>query len=187
MEAKGTAVMTVPMFIKEKFGDAGLKRWMDVLTPEARAVYSRPVLATEWFPLKSIFAEPTKKLCELFYSGATQGAWELGRFSADHGLKGIYKLFVKFGSAEFIISKASTILPTFYKPSSMDAKQYDKNSGQVRITSFPEPDVFVEARICGWMQQALSISGVKDVTVTTVTSMTKGAPISEFRVTWKDK
>ena len=52
VEVKGTAIITIPLFVKERFGEGGLNRWIDVLTPEVRDVYPVSVLVSPWYPLK---------------------------------------------------------------------------------------------------------------------------------------
>lgn len=185
MDVKGTAVATLPLFIKHKFSDNGFNQWLNALSPEAKEVFSHQVMATSWFPLKSILVEPTQKMCTLFYNGNARGAWENGRFSADHALKGVYKIFIKLGSPEFLIKKASTILPTYYRPCTMELVSNQSQSAQVRITEFKEIDPTIEARIGGWIERALEISGCKDVKVSISQSLTTGKDYSEFCITWK--
>ena len=108
----------------------------------------------------------------------------MGRYSAELGLKGIYKVFVRLGSTEFLIKKASTILPTYYNPSAMEIVDKDNGKATIRITQFPEPHEVVDKRIMGWMEQALVISGAKDVKVNIGQSMASGAPYTDFAATW---
>jgi hypothetical protein len=119
MEVNGAAVVSLPLFIKDRYGEEGFRRWLDSLSEQSREIFSLPVFQSSWYPMKEILVEPTKKLCELFFDGNLKGAWVCGRHSADHGLRGIYKVFVRLSSPEFLINKASVILPTYYRPSKM--------------------------------------------------------------------
>jgi hypothetical protein len=184
MEVNGAAVISLPLFIKEKFGEQGLQRWLEALPEQARNVYSTPIFQSAWYPMKDILVDPTKKLCELFYNGDLQGAWDCGRFSADHGLRGIYKIFVRLSSPEFLINKASIILPTYYRPSTMQVVENAQGHAIVRVVDFPEIDKVIELRMGGWMERALEISGCKDVQMKIVCSITEGAPYTEFQGSW---
>ena len=126
MEVKGTAIITVPLFIKDRFGEGGLNQWIGALTPEARQVYPASVLVSSWYPLKEFLIEPLHKMCDLFCAGDLKGARESGRFSADYSLKGIYRIFVKLGSPEFMLRRAGTILPVYYTPSEMKVAECRK-------------------------------------------------------------
>lgn len=123
-------------------------------------------------------------MCELFYRGNIKGAEETGKFSAEYGLKGVLKIFVKMGTPSFLVSRASTILPQYYKPSKMETLENTDKGALVRITEFPEINDVIEHRIMGWMIKALEIQGCKGVRTLLTQSLTKGAPATEFKVSW---
>lgn len=185
MEVKGSAVVAIPIFIKDKFGEEGYQRWLAELSPPAREVYGSAVMVSSWYSVKEIFIEPSKKMCELFYQGDAKGAWEAGRFSAEHGLKGLYRIFVKLGSPEFIVSRASHILPMYYRPCEMKLVEHAKGRAVIHIPLFPEPHHLLEVRIAGWMERAIELSGGKEIGVKITKSLAKGDPYSEFLVSWK--
>ena len=184
MKVKGSAVATLPVFVKEKFGEAGFKKWLDSLSPEAQGVFEKNVIPVGWFPLEQTLSEPTKKICDLFYSGNVKGAWDSGRFSAEQGLKGVYKVFIKLGSVAFITKKASTILPTYYEPSEMKVIDLQDKNAIVHITRFDDADETIDHRIGGWMEKALELSGCKMVKVSITKSLAKGDPFTEFQISW---
>jgi len=185
VEVKGTAIITIPLFIKERFGEGGLNQWIDTLTPEARKVYQASIFPSSWYPLKELLIEPLRKMCALFYAGDLKGAKESGRFSADYSLKGIYKLFVKLGSPEFMLGRAGTIMGVYYTPSEMKVVESRKGQGIMQITRFPDMDQVLEIRIAGWMERALEISGGKQPSIKITKSLTAGDSVSEFLATWK--
>ena len=41
MEVKGEAILSIPIFILKKIGSKGYNRWLDLISPEAKKVYSR--------------------------------------------------------------------------------------------------------------------------------------------------
>ncbi len=185
MKVKGSAVATLPLFVRENFGEDGLQKWITSLSPEVQKIFEKNVISVGWFPLEQILVEPTKKICDLFYNGNMKGAWESGRFSAEQGLKGVYKVFIKLGSAAFITKKASSILPTYYEPSEMKVVDLQSDSTVIHITKFAEPSEIIDNRIGGWMEKALELSGYKTVNISITKSLAKGAPFTEFQVSWK--
>ena len=184
MDVKGTAISSIPDFIVKRFGKESLIRWLNTLTETAQKVYEKPILAGNWYPLKEVMIEPTKKMCELFFNGDEKGAREGGRYSAELGLKGVYRIFVKFGSPEFLIRKASAIFTSYYQPSEMKVVAQEDKKAVVHITQFLEPSLLVENRIAGWMEKALEISGCKNVKILITQSLAKGAPYTEIIATW---
>jgi hypothetical protein len=161
MQVKGTAVQTIPLFVKTKFGEQAFQKWLDSLAPDVRKIFASDVLAPVWYPLKEGLIDPTIKLCELHYQGRMDGALEQGRFSAEHGLKGVYRFLVKFASPDTLVAKASSIMPTYYQPSAMEIVEKGPKTTTVRITKFETPHTVVEYRIKGWIERALELSGAK--------------------------
>ncbi len=184
MKVKGSAIQTLPLFVKEKFGDGGHDRWLNALSAEARDIFNKKILPSSWYPLKEMFLEPTRAVCDLFYNGNHKGAWENGRYSAEKSLKGIYKVFIRIGSVHFLIKKASTILPTYYEPSHIDVVDIGDNSTVLHITKFEEADVIIDNRICGWVERAMEISGCKTTDIQITKSLAKGDPVTEIGVKW---
>lgn len=184
MRVKGTAVVTLPLFIQTTFGEDAFQKWLSQLSTEAGDVYNYPILPTSWYPVKEILVEPTRKICELFYKGSMKGAWESGRFSADYGLKGIYKVFVKLGSVQFIIKKATTILPTYYDSCRINVVNFSGKQTILHIAKFQSPDEIIEHRIGGWMERALEICGCKGIKVDITKSLAKGDPVTEYHISW---
>ena len=158
---------------------------MNLLSPEAKNVYTYPIKKDEWFPLRQMMIEPTQLICDLFYNKSLKGASDCGRFSAEIGLKGISKLLVKLSNPKIIINKASTIMSTYYRPSKLEVQEYSDGNGIVHITQFPESDSYIEYRIAGWMERALEISGCRNVDVNITRTLTKDDPYTEYRITWK--
>ena len=123
-------------------------------------------------------------MCDLFFEGKSLGAHQIGRYSAEVGLRGVYKVFLKLGSTKTIIQKATVILPTYYRPSSIDVVEIEDGRAVISITEFSEPNELVEQRIRGWMERALEISGARTPKIMITQSMTRGAATTDFAITW---
>lgn len=185
MEVKGSAVSSIPEFVREKFGER-LNEWLDSLSEDSRKIMNAPIIpAISWYPLEYGLIEPTRKICEIFYENDERGAWEGGRFSAEKGLIGIYKMFVKLGSPKFIVGRAATIFSSYYKPSAMAVANNDTNRVVLHITEFPEIERLLELRIGGWIERALEISGSKNVNVDLTKSLSEGDRVTEIVVRWE--
>ncbi|HSR14072.1 MAG TPA: hypothetical protein VLS90_21675, partial [Thermodesulfobacteriota bacterium] len=133
MEVKGTALASLPPFIMKKFGQGALDQWLGSLPESSRKVYSERILASNWFPLKECLVDPTMKMCQLFFRGDARGAWEAGRFSADQGLTGVYKFFVKLGSPESLIRRATSVFTSYYQPSEIAVTGMEAKKATLRI------------------------------------------------------
>lgn len=185
MEVKGSAVIVLPMFIKSNLGTKNYNLWLESLSKEARKVYESKILITSWFPLRAIFTEPTRKMCDLFYKKDPRGAWEVGRFSADYALKEFYKVFIRVATPRALTKRASQIFSTYYRPSSMKTEDVSKNKTILKITKFPEMELIVEMRILGWIEKTLEICGYRNIDFNIVKSLCRGDPVSEIEISWE--
>ena len=154
MEVKGTAMAYLPNFVKTKFGDKGLKIWLESINEKAREVYTKGVILPQWYDFKTFAIEPREKVIDIFYSGKTVFAKEMGMFAADYALKGVYRVFVKVASPQSILKRAPAIMGGYYRPSKMEVIESSKNHGVLRITEFPEIDILHEYLIEGYIKKS---------------------------------
>ncbi len=182
MEVKGLALIPMKDYVTSNF-KARYQEWINALSPEAQAIVTNP-LASSWYPLQTALIEPTQKICSLFHQGSEQGAWQLGRFSADHALKGIYSFFVKLGSPGFIASRGSRIICQYYQPCEIKVIENRPKLVILHMTRFEQPNRLVELRIGGWMERAIEISGKKSA-VKITRSLVDGESVTEYIVDWE--
>ena len=159
--------------------------WLDKLSPEVARTFRFNLSASGWYPLHEYLVEPTEAYCYMFHNGDMKGAWEQGKFNADYSLNGMYKIFMKLGSVEFIMNRAVKILPAFYKPSALEVLEAGGNSCVVRITEFPEINKLIEYRLAGWLDGALKIHGCRNGRVEISESIADGGHSTDFHLTWE--
>jgi hypothetical protein len=183
MEVKGTAVKSIPDFVKTKFPHR-YQEWLNALPPDSGKLMGGTIFANNWYQADTAVLQPTQAIIDLFYGGNPKGAWDCGRFSAETGLTGLYKFFVKAASPGFIISKAGSIMATYYRPSELKVVNEGKNFVVVHMSKVDKTHPIIEARIAGWIEKALEISGCKSIQVSIPNSITRGAGHTEFSMKW---
>lgn len=183
MEIKGTAVKSITDFVKEKY-PAEYVNWIKSLPVESLKILTT-VRSNDWYPIKEAAITPTEMVGKQFFNNdPNKGAWELGRYSAVSALKGVYKLYVKFSSPSHIISRASRIISAYYSNSVLEVGDKREKSVQLIITRFDLPSSIIEARICGWIESALEISGCKGINVDIPKSLSKGDSTTIIDCSW---
>jgi hypothetical protein len=185
MEIKGTGLASLPKFIQSKFGAEGFARWLASLAPEAQEIYQGDILISNWYPLSALYTEPTKAFCQVFYNGDLKGAWDAGRYDADFSLKGVYSVFVKFGTPSIIIKQSSKIISAYFRPSKLEVVERTSNSATVRITEFSEINEYAEHRIGGYMERSLELNDCQDIKIKITKSASSGDQYTEYTVSWK--
>lgn len=172
MKIKGTAVKATPEYIK-KFHNDRYDEWLNKLPLESRELMSRPVIATDWYPLAESVTIPTQIIAEMFFNDdEKKAANELGKYSAEIALKGVYKIFVMISTPSFMLSRASSIFGTYYQPSDIKIVESSSNHATIEIKGFDQKDIITAYRIAGWMERALEFVKRKNIKVD-VTNVTE--------------
>lgn len=183
MEVKGIAVKTIPKFIQEKF-PGEYHTWLRELPEESAKIMGGDISLKKWYPLETALTIPTRVIGEMFYNNIEQGAFELGVYSSQIALKGIYKVLVKVSSPSFIVSRAPGIIESYYRPAIMSVTEKSDQHAVLSIIDFPEPDVAIDYRIYGWIKNTMEHSSFDFPEVSIRKSMGKGDFITEFIITW---
>lgn len=182
MEIKGSAVRSTIDFVK-KYYPEDYTKWFNSLDKPTQDIFVNISVST-WYHI-DILIKPTQKILELFYNDDIKGAYEIGRFSADYGLNGLYKFFIKFGSPSYIISKSANVFGAYYRDAIMTVISKTPNSVVVDISNFTEYHKIIEQRIIGWIEKALELSGCKNLETNIVKSLCSGDNSTELYITWK--
>ncbi|MGE0079566.1 MAG: hypothetical protein AB7S48_17025, partial [Bacteroidales bacterium] len=136
MEIKGSAVKATPDFVKANFYNR-YNDWIKLLPEPSRHILDQPIYATTWYPLLEAVIVPTQKVADLFYgSDYALAAREIGRFSSDIALKGMYKIFVRISSPQFVLSRASSIFSTYYQPSDIKVIETTDKKTVIQLSKF---------------------------------------------------
>ncbi len=184
MEIKGTALLAIRDFVKLNHQDK-YEQWLGMLNEGSKQIFQSSIDSTKWYPVEIAAIEPTQRISELFFNNdIVKGAWESGRYSAQKGLTGIYKIFVKATSPSFIISRAKDVFARYYRPCEMEVVKNQDAGVLINLINADGCDNVIVNRICGWIERALEISGVKDIRITTLEKKNEKGNIIEFKILW---
>ena len=183
MQIKGSIVKSTEQFVAKSFPNAH-GRWLSKLPSGSKNIYSDLVMASQWYPIQEGLFQPTKLASELFFSDVKQGAWQVGRFSAETGLTGIYKVFVMIATPKFLIERSPRILSTMYEGAELKVVEVTDKVGLVHITKLPVHHEIIEHRIAGWMERALEICGCHNVSLKITKQLSQGDEFTEYRTQW---
>ena len=185
LEIKGTAVTAIRDYVKANHPQR-FSEWMEALPESSKDIFSGVIDSSKWYPLEEGGVVPTRKTADLFFRGNYEkGAWEAGKYSAEKGLTGIYKIFVKASSPAYIIQRATRVFATYYQPCKMEVIEKKEHAVILQVSDMPESDIVIEYRIAGWMEKALEISGAKSVSIQFPKSIAKGDEVTIFSITWE--
>ena len=185
MKAKGSTVVALSQFVTARFGDEGFEKWLSYLSEETQHSLRYP-LATSWYSAQETIVRPTRCMCELFFSeDLVFGARQLGAFSAEHHLTRIYRILLKIGSPNIMISMAKKSWRMFFSEDRLDIIRNEKGHAVMQMHGIPITDILWGEGIAAWFEKALILAGAKEVSASvTQTSVLAGSRF-EFQLKWR--
>ncbi len=183
MEIKGTSVKPTIDFVKENFPDRYFD-WFEKLPPASQQIIKGSINPARWYPINESTIIPTKIAGEMFYNDTKEAAHEIGRYSAEKGLKGIYRIFVRIATPKFIISRAANIFASYFKPSKIEVDKVAGNITYVYIYKFSSDEELMAYRIAGWIQRAFEITNCKNVVTNVERTQKNGEDAYKITVSW---
>ncbi len=183
MQVKGTSIKTTRDFVKAKFPNR-YEEWLKALPENSQILFKNSVNVGEWYDLKIAFTDPLDKIVELFYNkNAQKGGEEMGMYSAEIGLKGIYKVFLLVATPQYLMKRATRTMETFYNPSEIEVTE-SNGVTTVAIKKFDGLTLALEYRIAGWIYKALELCKLKDIHYNITSHISSGDKQTVINYKW---
>lgn len=182
-KVKGTAVSASATYLKERLGEEVYLQVVNDLSPEGQKLFGGVVLTSGWYEF-SLLLELMKKVEAKLPRGARPLAWEMGRYSAESGIKTVYKIFFRVADVGFILKRASNIFSNYYDSGVMTVENQERNGASVVVRGFDQPCPYFCDRVLGWVERLLELTGVKNVRVDHPKCRVRGDDRCEFRGRW---
>jgi hypothetical protein len=149
----------------------GADAWQRVLAglaPETRALLASPPAAIAWVDAAHCFAL-YDAVVEHGGNGGTEIVREIARAQVQHDLRGIYRLFVRMASPDFIAQRAASLYGSYWRNhGTVRAERSGPHALDVVFEELPRVrPAFVSAQL-GGIQGALEASGLKSIRVNIV-------------------
>jgi hypothetical protein len=182
-QVKGTAVQSSLRYVRERFGEGPLARVLEALPEGDRQALGHGILASSWYGMDA-FLRFMQEVERQLGAQEPDVVRKMGRASCDYGVTGVYKIFFKVGSPEFIISRAARVFSSYY------------DTGELRIVESAPRQVAAELaglqggapqfceRIFGWVQRTRELAGAKGLRSAHSACVHRGDPVCRFAGTW---
>ncbi len=183
MQVKGSSIKSTRDFVKAKFPNR-YNEWLQSLPGESQKLFNTSVSASDWYDLKVAYTDPLDKIVKLFYNNDEQKAGvEMGIYSAEVGLKGVYKVFLLVATPQYLMKRATRTMQTFYNPSEIEVSELN-NITTVSIKKFEGLTKAIEYRIAGWIAKALELCKCKNINYKMTSQISVGQPATNIDFTW---
>ncbi len=184
MHVKGTVVKSINEYVKNNYKDE-YKLWLKSLSPSSQEIFSNPINVSQLYDVDASLIEPSGKVAAMFFNNREEASRELGRYSAETALKGVYKVFVLIATPAYVISKAGNIMKTLYTGCTMEVVEKASKSVSAEVKNLPKNDLILEQRIAGWIEKALEITGCVNINIYMPKRSSRGHGVTRYDVTWE--
>jgi hypothetical protein len=163
IKVKGTGVISTKTYV-EKMHSSKFKAWLNSLPTKSNIIFSKSINATDWYSVEEAYLAPLKGISQQFFNGNDKrAALEVGRFSADYGLKGVYKVFLMIATPQALMRASKRIISVYF--SNVEVKIYDvkKKSLVLSCTKITRRNELFNYRTIGWCSRALELANCNNV------------------------
>jgi hypothetical protein len=187
IEVKGSVVSDSVKSVKTHFGEQTYNTIVNQLKGETRALFERAsFLSSSWYPLDAFteFLEMDIKLTAL---GNEKELIKRTEVIVEGQLSGIYKVFIKFGSPQFVLNRLSIVHQTYFRGLNATVSMPSADKAIVKYTGFAKQHWLIGFTIIGFYRKALEISGAHDVDAKFITSIEDNKGYCELHLSWHGK
>ena len=110
---KGISFKPIKKYLEKRYDDSEIKKLTDILGSDVSNTLMNSEL-NKSYPLEH-YIKINKAIVKLFGNDSLDILKKNGRYSADEAVRGINKIFFKFGSPEFIMKQASNVFHKYYE------------------------------------------------------------------------
>lgn len=162
MDYKGVGVVFVRTALR-RVGASAEARVLEQLSAEERRLYE-DVTASQWVPIE--FATRLFELAApIVHPGKPLPLRLMGRDLARDNMNGVYRVFLRVLSPQFILEQTARLWRTYHRHGSSHVEQIGPREVDVVACGYAKlPERFREC-MCGWIAETLELSGAKQVFV----------------------
>lgn len=180
---KGRVLIDAVAVARELRGQTAVDALVATLDAEAQEVLRGTLLANDWCPLDVLTSFMAASV-RMHNGGDESVIVARSERVVEQQLGGIYRIFIRLGSPEFIVKRLGAIHQTYFEHVRVSPSFAEERRARVRYTGFQPQHRLMEHAIVGFYRKALQLSGAKDVTATIATPLSAGRGILEVEIAW---
>jgi hypothetical protein len=157
MKVKGTAVKVLIDFVRKNYPDY-FNTWMESLPDESKRIFEGIILSSQWYELVYSHTVPTEVLADIIGVSAETMAQDIGEYSAEAALNGIYRIFLKLASMKYAIQRIPQIFQTYYDPAHTELIKTTHGDVIFKFGYTTERENLLYYRNKGWIRKFLELA-----------------------------
>lgn len=183
LHIKGTVVLGTLEAIKARAGKAELDKIISHLDLETREIFQQPVSPSSWYSCDT-FSRFLEADIRETAGGDEQELVKRAEAVIEKQLSGIYKVFVRLGSPEFVIRRIAAVHSTYFDGVQIIPEMKGSNTSTIQYVGFSRNHRIMGFVILGFFRKALEISGAQKVDVHFTVPIEAGEQFCELALTW---
>ncbi len=183
VQIKGTAVLDTIKAIKARAGGTELEKIAACLDEETKNIFLGPISPSSWYPFDA-FARFLEADIRETAGGNEEELIKRSEAVIERQLHGIYKIFVRLGSPEFVIRRIAAVHSTYFEGVEIISEMKGANSAAIQYVGFAPAHRIIGFVIIGFFRKALEISGAKQIEVHFRVPIEAGERYCELALTW---
>lgn len=183
LHIKGTAVLDTMQAIKARAGKEELEKILANLDEKTREELRQPVSPSSWYSCDA-FARFLEADIRETAGGNEQELVKRAEVVIEKQLSGIYKMFVRLGSPEFVIRRIAAVHSTYFDGVQILPEMKGSNRATIQYVGFSPDHRIMGFVILGFFKKALEISGAKAVDVHFTVPIEAGGKFCELELLW---
>jgi len=185
-ESKGSGFTSAITVLRRMLPVEQLERVLAPLSPETAELVRHPPLPVAWIPMHH-FPELVRSVRAHGFGGDEMKFEEWGRQAMLADLRGIYKMFIRFLSPQFVIERGAKLWQTYTRnQGSVRAMADGDSAALVTYEGLPQglvsPEFWAYQR--GVLLGVMEATGMKSITIKTINKKTMSTD-ARFRVSWR--
>lgn len=183
LHIKGTAVLDTMEAIKARASKEKLDRILACLDDETREKLKPPISPSSWYSCDA-FARFLETTIQVTAGGSEEVLIKRAEDVIEKQLSGIYKMFVRLGSPEFVIRRIAAVHSTYFDGVQIIPEMKGPKSATIQYVGFSRNHRIMGFAIIGFFRKALEISGAKKISVSFTVPIEAGQNFCELALTW---
>ncbi|HVH47177.1 MAG TPA: V4R domain-containing protein [Labilithrix sp.] len=178
-KTKGVGFTNCRAFVLERFGEEGWAAVLATMSPADREDL-RAVIPMGWYSL-ALYARLIRSI-EAVYGGGRDMPllFDLGRYEAEHDLRTIHRVLLRFANPAYVIEKTGELWRRFHDTGTWEVKrQPDGLTGVLSDWGYVDEALCVE--LVGYMGRCLELVGAKNVVMEHPRCRARGDKECRFR------
>lgn len=159
MQVSGHIIRSRYIYARQR-GDEAFQRVLSQVQSDTRRVLQNGPLETDWYPF-DIYIDLSVTIDRVLGKGDLALITEMGAFSCQHNLTGIYRMFFRFGNLNFLLDRAAKAWHSQYDFGTMTLTRDPANKQRItlELAEVPRPHRAIYLAVQGWAIKAAQLSG----------------------------